>query len=200
MVSAAVLTDLADTLASLAAVPTPVRAAPGADRNGHDDVAWAEVRAAARERFAPLNHDSPPEAGRPGTLVTVAPQDDPEIRLEVRTDPEGSLLVTASFVAPTDGDWEVLYEGAAAEYDEGWDERTRNRIVFVTEAWVRAERLQDETVLTVRQARAQALAECGYAPERIGEILDLDAESIRAALEQVDERIESARATVELLG
>ena len=216
MASAPVLSDLADTLAALAATgsleadraddrvdstdsladPTD----PGDARAVAGELAdWGAVRAAVRERFAPLNHVADPSPDGPGSIVTVAPQDEPEIKLQV-TASDGGLDVRASFTNPRDGSWEPLYDGPAAEYDDAEDERTRNRIVYITEAWVRADELRDETVLTARQSQVQALAEAGHPADRIAEVLDLAPETVEATLAGIDERVEAARTTVEMLG
>ena len=206
MATAPVLSHLADTLAALAAIgPLDAdgsagdHAADGSPAVAGELTDWSAVCAVVRERFAPLNHVADPSADRSGSIVTVAPQDRPEIKLQVTAD-AGELDVRASFTDPCDGSWEPLYDGPAASYDDAEDERTRNRIVYITEAWVRAAELRDETVLTARQSQAQALAEAGHSADRIDEVLDLDPGTAEATLAGIDERIERARTTVDMLG
>lgn len=87
-----------------------------------------------------------------------------------------------------------------ADYDDAQAERIRNEIVYIREGMVRAEELREETVLSAREARVRALSERGYDPERIAEILDLNRESVETALARIEERIDDARRTVEILG
>lgn len=204
VVSAPVLSDLADTLVDLSTIQAP--GADGTDDTresgaaGGEPADWDAVRAAARARFAPLNHVKPPSAEGPGSIVTVAPQDDPEVKLQATVDPDGQLAVVASFIHPVDGSWEPLYEGPAVAYDGAHDERTRNRIVYITEAWERAEELHAETVLDARQAQVRALRERDHPADRIGEILEMEPRAVRETLDEIEARIEASHRTVAMLG
>lgn len=208
------LDELAATLVDLAAVPT----APLRDdvRVANDEWvdrdesaywrAWCRVCDVVRERLGPLNHVRSPVPGladaddRYLDLVTVHPQDEPGVKLHVTYRADGTLDALAEFDDPVSDGWEPLYHGGLADYDDAQAERIRNEIVYIREGMVRAEELREETVLSAREARVRALSERGYDPERIAEILDLNRESVETALARIEERIDDARRTVEILG
>lgn len=209
------LIDLADTLVDLAALDTPEFSPETRSDSGWTDPeeseywqVWCEVCAIVRNRFAPLNHIREPQAGFSGSergddwyleLVTVAPQDDPQIKLGAIYDADGTLYARAAFDDPTDGSWKTLFRGDLSDYDAEADARTRNEIVYITEGLVRAEVLRTETVLTARESQVQALAEAGYDAERIAEILALDRETVDTTDARIEQRIERAKQTVDLL-
>lgn len=172
--------------------------------------AWRDICEIGRTAFAPLNYVRGPEAGmrdaddedarRYLEFITVAPQDEPEIKLRARYWAVGELEIDANFANPTDGSWESLFRDEMTEYDEERAERIRDKILYVREAWTRADELADQTVLSLRESQVQALTECEYPRHRIAEILELEPGAVEALSGRIDERLEHAENTIDMLG
>lgn len=208
------LETLADALEALAALASPsldqdesaVVDDEWIDPRGTDYlVAWHDMLDTARSFFPPLNYVREPETGlqlaethesRCLELITVAPQDDPEVRLRVIYWANGQVDARAEFINPIDEEWESFFNGSLGEYDA---ERARNDLRFITDGLARATELQRETVLTQREAQVQALLEREYESDEIGDVLGLTTDTVEALVEEIDSRLEESRRTLELI-
>lgn len=166
---------------------------------------WSEVVDIVRSYFAPLNYLREPESGleraekaesRCLELITVAPQDDPQVRLRVIYWATGQLDARAEFENPVEGGWESFFNGNLAEYDA---ERARLDLRFITDGLARATELEAETVLSEREAQVQALREEAYDPEEIAAVLGLGEETVDAVTGEIERRLEQSRRTLELI-
>lgn len=208
------LEKLADALEELATLTTPALE--------HDDdavvddewidpseteylYAWNDLLETARSYFPPLNYVRDPETGLQLTethesrcleLITVAPQDDPEVRLRVIYWANGQVDARAEFINPIDEGWESFFNGNLVDYDA---ERARNDLRFITDGLSRATELERETVLTQRESQVQSLLECEYKPEDIGDVLGLTTGTVEALIDEIDQRLDQSRRTLELI-
>lgn len=166
---------------------------------------WGEIVEVVRSHFAPLNYVRKPESGldtaeqresRCLELITVAPQDDPQIRLRAIYWASGQLDARAEFENPVEGDWESFFNGNLAEFDA---ERARNDLRFITDGLARTTELERETVLTEREAQVQALREVDYEPEEIAAVLGLAEETVVAVIGEIEKRLDQSRRTLELI-
>lgn len=169
--------------------------------------AWQSICKHVESRFAPLNYVREPRSGLQTNedahkrleLITVTPQDEPEVKLHVTYRVDGELNVQASFASPSDGSWELLYQGPMSEYDEEVAEQTRNKLVYIREGWMRADELNENTVLSTRESQVQALQEQDHSHVRISEILGQDLDDVETLAARIDDRIEHARNTIDML-
>lgn len=166
---------------------------------------WGDVVETVRTYFAPLNYVRDPESGlerdeKPESrcleLITVAPQDDPQVRLRVIYWASGQIDARAEFENPVEDGWESFFNGNLAEFDV---ERARNDLRFITDGLARAAELETETVLSEREAQVQALRESDYAPEEIADVLGLAEETVVAVTGEIERRLEQSRRTLELI-
>ena len=208
------LSDLADALEALADIearPLAYDAEQVVDDEWIDPRgtnywhAWSEVIEVVRSYFAPLNYVREPESGlkqaeksesRCLELITVSPQDDPQIRLRVIYWATGQIDARAEFENPIEDGWESFFNGNLAEFDA---ERARNDLRFITDGLARATELERETVLSEREAQVQALRECDYEPEETAAVLGLAEETVIAVTGEIEQRFEQSRRTLELI-
>lgn len=213
-VGAGQLSDLADALEALAGLePRPLEhdAEQMVDGEWIDPRgteywdAWSEVVESVRSYFAPLNYVREPESGlqvaekeesRCLELITVSPQDDPQVRVRVIYWATGQLDARTEFVNPVEDGWESFFSGNLAEYDP---ERARNDLRFITDGLARATELERETVLTGRESRVQALLERDYETQDIADVLGVPHETVVASVEGIEQRLARARRTLELI-
>lgn len=166
---------------------------------------WNEVVGTVRSHFAPLNYVREPESGlqvaekdesRCLELITVSPQDDPQVRLRAIYWASGQLDARAEFENPIEGGWESFFNGNLAEFDP---ERAGNDLRFITDGLARATELERETVLSEREARVQALQEADYDPGEIAAVLGLTDETVATVVGEIERRFEESRRTIELI-
>ena len=208
------LANLADALEELAGIdPRPLE---------HDDeqvvddewidpqetefwYAWQSIVEAVRSYFAPLNYVREPQSGlqvaekqesRCLELITVSPQDDPEVRVRAIYWASGQLDARAEFINPVEDEWESFYNGNLRDYDA---ERARNDLRFITDGLARATELERETVLSHREAQVQALLEADYATEEITDVLGLAEGTVGVLTDEIGRRVAQSRRTLELI-
>lgn len=208
------LSDLADALEELAGLePHPLehdaeQVVDGewVDPRGTDYwYAWSEVLETVRSYFAPLNYVREPESGlqlaekeesRCLELITVSPQDDPQVRVRVIYWATGQLDARTEFVNPVEDGWESFFSGNLAEYDP---EQARNDLRFITDGLARASELERETVLSGRESKVQALLERDYDTREIADVLGLPHEMVTASIKGIEGRLARSRRTLELI-
>lgn len=208
------LSDLADALADLAdleARPLEYDAEGATDDEWIDPRGtdywhvWNDVAETVRSYFAPLNYVREPESGleraekaesRCLELITVSPQDDPQVRLRVIYWASGQLDARAEFINPVEDGWESFFNGNLAEFDA---ERARNDLRFITDGLARTSELERETVLSEREAQVQALRECDYDADEIADVLGLTDDTVVAVTGEIERRLEQSRRTLDLI-